>query len=389
MREAPAGILDALAGSSGSARIQFNAWYDGQPTVTDLPVSNYKADWDITRDIMGGLACTVLDSTGTLSPWVISDKLGVGGAHIQSQLVIGNLSMPLSYQRITKSQPDETWYVAGDAFHWVQNSAEISLEAKDVTVTVQGARFMSAEAPPAGATCVSEIVRLLQGLMDVDSTAVTDKAVPASIVYREDRLAAVSNLADELGAIPRVDPSGIMVLVPRPTVSVWTVQGGVDGSFMKISRSQQIEDFPNAAVSTNTAPDGQSLYGVATQTSGDGYFDGPHGRWPAFHNANFATTQAAIDKDAATTLANLQRKRTIQVPARVVFDPRIEVGDIITMKVPILSGKTGDLPGRVKSLSYAGVDMAPAYMDLILQCQPVHVQAVSALVRASQQYGLR
>lgn len=389
MRNIPAAILDALAGSTGNARLQFNAWYDGLVTRADLPVSNYRASFDSGRDVQGDLVFTVLDDTGTLSPWGISDPLGVGGAHIQTQLVVGNQSVPLGFQRISRSTPDETWHVVGGSYRWVQNSAEISVEAKDVFLTVQGARFMSAEAPAAGGTCISEITRLLQGLADVDPNGVTDVAIPSTVVYREDRLAAVLDLCDALGVLPRLDPSGVLVLTPRPATSSWTALGGVEGSFMKITRSMQVDDFPNACVSTNTAADGTALYGVATQATGDGYFDGPHGRWPVFHNANLATTQTAVQKDAATSLANLQRKRVISVPATVAWNPAVETGDIITLRMPILDGTTLDLPGRVRSISWKGTTSVPADMDIVLDCQPADVQVISTAVRRTQLFGLR
>jgi hypothetical protein len=389
MRNVPDGLLDALSGSNGAATIQFNSWYQGKVTSANLPVVSYSFDYDITRQVVGQMSCSVLDNTGQLSPWSINDPLGVGGAQVQAQYVCQNYIVPIAMNRITKADPEETWHVVSNKFRWVQNSAEIALETKDLTVVVLGNRFMAAEAPAAGGTVFSEIRRLLTGSMEVIiDPGLTDKAVSSTVVYKDDRLGAIQDLVATLdGAGMRVTASGQLSVYAVSTTPVFTASGGVEGTFMKLTRSMAIEDFPNAVVSTATAPDGTSLFGVATQGTGNGYFGGPHGRWPVFHNAALATTQGAVNADASTYLANMVNHRSVEVPLRIMFHPCIEAGDYIGVNVPILSGSTKYMLGRIKTLRYSGTVNAPGFMDVVLQVDAGNIQSITLAMRQARYFG--
>jgi hypothetical protein len=237
---------------------------------------------------------------------------------------------------------------------------------------------------------MSEIRRLLLGIMDVVfSASVVDKNVPAVVTYKEDRLAAVLDLVKALKAEARQTPGGQFEVYMPDTTSVYTAEGGIEGSFIRLRRSQKIEDFPNAIVSTNTAPDGTALFGVATQPTGDGAWDSEHGRWPNFHNANFAETQDQINSDARSMLETLQRKRTVEIPLRLVFHPGLDVGDYITVKVPILTGTTESLTGRLRSISYSGGNAAPVAMEVVLSVAATDAAIVARKIRAAVQFGRR
>lgn len=378
MRILPGDTANELAGSTAASRMQFNAWYDGRVVAADIPVVAYTCAYDAAKNIVGTANLTVLDNTGVLAPWTISDTLGVGGSCIQTVLIHRNLYIPLAMQNIAGNDVEETWSLVGTPPQWVYGSGHISLQLQDTTIRLQGAQFMTQESVPAGATCLSEIRRLCTGFIDVVvDPAVVDKSVPASVVYQQDRLGAVMNLVNALKAEARTGPGGQLEVYLPTTTSAWEFYGGQEGGLITYTRSQRIQDFPNAAVSTSTDANGAPLYGYAVQTAGEGFFDGPHGRWPVFHGANLVNTQNSVSADAATTLANLQRTRTVEMPFTVAFHPGLDAGDCVTMDIPIIDGSVMAITGRIRSLTYSGGKYAPMTMQLVLQVPADTAKALS------------
>jgi hypothetical protein len=385
----PEGMAEAFAGSTADARMQFNVWYDGRLVAADVPVANWSQDWDRTRQIVGQTKATVLDDDGTLTPWGVGDALGVAGSILQTQLTAGGTSINVGYQRITASEPEETWRVVGGKLVWVPGTATVPVEAQDLTVMASGSRFMAPEVPPSGATVFSEIRRLLRGIMDVIfEPTLTDRNVPTGIVYKEDRMDAIEDLAKGVNAACRVTGGGqFEVYDPEREVSVFDITSGQEGQLINVRRSLSVEGLYNAVISQNTLDGGREIQGVATEASGPLRLDGPHGRWPAFRSAPFATTQAAIDADARTALTNRAKTRNVLLPLRTTLNPAIEVGDWVTVELPIITGETVTIPGRVQYVGWSGDGSGISAMDLKIMTRLADMQAVSEKIRTATWLG--
>lgn len=387
MRTLPEGMAEALAGSTGAeARIQFNLWYDGKLVEPNVPVSSWGLDWDISRQVQCQAKATVLDEDGTLTPWDLEDPLGAGGGILQTQIVVANTSASIAWQTITSAEPDETWRTIGGKTVWIPGGASIPIEADDRTEGVIAARFMAPQQPQNTNSIIAEIRHLLTGLMDVRvDVGITDGTVPSTIVYKEDRMAAVEDLVDALGAGWRVTGDGQFQIYDRnASASIWTTKGGSEGELIRVKRKFKIDGNHNAFVSRNTAPDGRELQGVAKIETGPERFAGPLGQRIRFHAASFATTQVQIEQTARTLRDNRMKTATVVLPVRTVLNPAIELGDWITVMMPLPDGTEAPLTGKVLTISWSGSDLLPVGMDLQLECPAADVRAASQKVRASR-----
>lgn len=382
-RTLPDGMAEALAGSTVDASVQFNVWYNGQVVVPNLPVGSWGLDWDLSRQVMGQAKATVIDETSTLAPWGLDDYLGVAGSMLQTVLTAGGVSLPLCYQRITRSDPEETYRVLSGGLVWVPGGATIPVQADDLTYVAAGNKLMAPEAAKSGGTCFSEIRRLLTGVIDVIfDGALTDVAVPAAITYKDERMDAVEDLIYKgLGAECRMTGGGQLYVYKPTTSPVWTVSPGAEGQFIRVQRTLLVDKLYNITVSTNTTDAGAEIQGIAQEASGPLRVDGPHGRWPYRRQAPFAQTQAAINADAASTQKNNVAGRTAIIPLQTTINPAIETGDWVTVQMPLVTGDVASINGKVLSMTLTGEGSGITDMKLKVQVLSADLQAISAQIR--------
>lgn len=385
MRILPDGMLEALRGSAGDVRMQFNIWYGGDLIFPDVQVGPWSMGWDRTRAVMGQSSFTIVDRDGLMLPWGYADPLSVGGGRIQSKFICGGTSIDLGFQRITRSDPAETWYlreIQGNRI-WVAGTHLISIQADDLTAEVATSRYLSPETPPDAATVFGEIPRVCAGIMDVlIDQSLTDRNVPASVVYADDRMTTIQQLVDAVGAKYRVTGGGQLQVYNPSTTSIWTLAGGShDGDLDKAGRSTIYDGLYNGVISTNTLQDGTTIQGIALETGGDLGWDGEHGHVPYFHQANFATDQQSIDRDAQTKLSNLIVSRASTVPFTASIHPGVETGDVVTLMMPQFNGDEQPLSGVLSQITISGSGNVNASMSYLIDVQDVDIQKISALNR--------
>lgn len=383
MRALPEGLFEAQYGSLTSGKMEFTAWYDGRPVAVDLPTSEWSQTFTANAQVNGETKLTVVDANGDLAPWGFDDPLGVGGSIIQSRLILDRASVNLGWQRITSSSPEETWQYRDDTLKWVSGGGQVEVQAADLTVMVAGNKFVSPESPLAQSTCISEIRRLLLGIMDVTFEAgVEDVITPAYITYREERFNAVTDLITALGCNYRVSGTGQLVVYKPNRESVWTVKGGQWRSdLISISRSQSIDNLKNLIVAQNTLDGGDELQAAQEEVSGPLRTTGPHGKWPAFIQDDFAMNQYEIQQAAYDGLNKMLHERTVELPLETVFHPGLELGDWITVMCPLTTRDEVALEGRVLSISYTGRGTLPGSMSVTIGCDQSAVQNISYELR--------
>lgn len=361
--------------------MQFNVWYGGSLVYQDVPVSGFTLSWDRTRQVIGQTTLSILDPDGLRLPWGYDDPLSVGGAHIQTKFICGDASLDLGYQRITRSTPAEKWrlYEPNGQKFWVAGTHVIQIEADDKTTEVSSNTFLAPETPPVGATVFTEIARICSPYLNVIiDTSLTDRPVPATVVYKDNRLTTLQQMLDAIGAQANMTGSGQLSVTPLSTTSSLTLLGGShSANLIDATRSANYAGLYNGVVSKNVLPSGVELQSIATVSGGPLAWDGPMGHVPYFHQATFATSQLSIDADCKTMLNTLVRGRSSTVPFNCTINPSLEVGDMITLMMPVYDGSEQPMAGIVSTLTISGNTGVNASMAGTLDVQDTVIQTIA------------
>lgn len=397
------GALAGVAGSHEHDRLVAHAWYDGRVVAQDLPVESWSLSEDIDRMVRRQLSLTVRDPDGVLAPWVVDDPLGVGGARLQVIHLTGRAGerTPWGWFRITGNEAAESWRVYripdasasgrdpdaeyfGERVEWVSGGAAVPVEAEDLTRVAILEKLLAPQSAPTGATVLSEVRRLLDGIMPVTvADGVLDDDVPTSVVYQRERMDAVADLLTRIGCSHRMTGDGQLEVYPvEQTSPVWTVQGGDSGALITSRRSQRIDGLFNAAMVEGATDDGRPLVGLAVQESGPLAWGGPHGRVPESMSATgLLKTQSAVDAAAVTRLASAARARTIVLEVTCLPHPGVQTGDWVQVACPTVAGVALPVVGVVESVSRGGNARGVLPMTMSVRCDWADVQALASVVR--------
>ena len=266
----------------------------------------------------------------------------------------------------------------------VAGGGSVTIQADEETATAVLDR-LDAEVVTAG-TCVAEARRLLRDICPVIARpSVVDAPVPGTLVYGEGRMDAVEDLLSAIGAVYRMGPDGALEVVPSAGVGpVWTLAGGEDGVLVSLVRSLSDDGVYNAVISTGQTQDGRPLIGRAYIESGPLRWGGPFGRVPLFHRS-IATTQAGVDADARTMLANRVASGEVDLTVTCLTHPGLQIQDRV---IVIAATTAGELPldGRVVGMrmtsatSDAGTTPSKK-MTLTVRVSAEALEAVAARVR--------
>jgi hypothetical protein len=387
MRPLSSNMLNAISGSVPDARVVVYAWYDGKLATKDpLPVSNWSIQWSGgDRNLIQGKASfTVTDGTGELAPWGFDEPLSAAGSKLQVAFVCGEESVDLGWYAVSSNAPTEQWRTAGPLAQWVAAGASIPVQADDLTLLVSDSQFVASETPPAGATVLSEVRRLLTGICPVSvASGVVDAAVPGSIVYKDDRLAPVFDLVKSIGCRYRMDGAGQLEIYPLvKTAPVWTIQGKDGGAMVSVNRTQSRADIINGVLSNANDPSVE-IKALATITYGPLRWDGPLGRKVNRHNA-LVNTQAGVQADAQSILENSTLTRTVPLAVICTPHPGIQIGDWVRVAQPVINGAEYPLDGLVSSVGLKGSPSGVEPMSLTVECSLADVQAVGQYVRQNR-----
>jgi hypothetical protein len=400
--------LNALNGSRAGDRITVYAWYNGQLAYPDpLPVSAWSMDWDATRTVQT-MTLDVTDKDGKLAPWLLEDPLGVGGTRLQVTYQVGGAgTINMGWYRITQSAPAETWraYIInnagqintdspipnGKSLAVIPGGATIHLTADDLGVVIGNARLLAPDSPQGSApTILSEIRRLLTDIVPVATTAgVTDRAVNKTLIYQQDRLAAVADLCSRITCDYRLNGNGQFEVYPiTAQAPVWAVKGGPEGALVQVARDQKIDTLYNIFVAQGTAtvtkPDGTTqqvpIQSIAQITTGPLRVNGPHGNYPTFYSSTMLTTQAECDAYAQTMRDTQLHGLTTDLQVTCLPNPAIQQGDWVTVASPVVNNQTVTLAGKVKTMHLASNGNSVAPMTLTVECTYADVQAALGTV---------
>lgn len=198
---------------------------------------------------------------------------------------------------------------------------------------------------------------------------------------------AIEDHLTRVQATYRMGPGGEMEIVPEAGIGpVWTLAGGDDGVLIGLDRSMSDEGVYNAAVSTaqpDGGPDATQLVGRAYITDGPLRWgpDTPFGRRPIFHQSP-ATTQAGVNADAETLLANRQVSGEVELAVSCLMHPGLQLQDRVTLVPPSM---TGDHPivGRVTQMRVSGAEAISKMMALRVAVAVTDLEVLARQVRTN------
>jgi hypothetical protein len=380
-------MLDAIAGSVPDARLVVYPWYDGKLATKDpLPLANWSIQWAGSDQnlIQGKASFTINDPTGELAPWGFDEPLSAAGSKLQASFVCGAESVDLGWYAVSSNAPTEQWRTAGPVAQWVAAGASIPVTADDLTLLISDAKFIAPESPPEDATVLSEVRRLLTGICPVTVVpGVVDGPVPATIVYKDDRLAPVFDLVKSLGCRYRMDGAGQLEIYPLvKTAPVWTIQGKNGGAMVSVNRTQSRADVINGVLSTSNDPS-LEIRELATMSTGPLRWDGPLGRKVNYHTA-LANTPDGVRQDAQSILENSTLARTVPLTVICTPHPGIQIGDTVRVAQPVIDGSEFPLDGLVSNMGLKGSAAGVEAMSLTVDCSLTDVQAVGQYVRRNR-----
>ena len=192
--------------------------------------------------------------------------------------------------------------------------------------------FRTPLVPRPGATFSSEIRRLMVPGMPVQIDAgLVDRAVPRSMVWGEDRLKALYELADAWPARLRVDQFGVVrYLLPLPStpVPVLSWRDGEGGTVVGAPTMGTREGIANVVIARSSATDDPGKTPLAVVVSVQ---DGPL-QPDTFNEVTFnwssplATTEAQLRAAAQTMLERKSRPARVR-RVKAAPDPRVELDD--------------------------------------------------------------
>jgi hypothetical protein len=336
----------AAVRSSHQVVTRADLYYDGRLIVDDLPVTAGTVTIDDDADIRTTATMTIADPYGRLTP-VVDDmnRLSVYGheIYLRQGLVItphGRVELvALGWLRVQNVKVTER-FRRNRAGVWVSGGAVLEVEALDRMAGVDDYRFLTPEQPAAGATCLAEIRRLVDGRLRIGTwPAVTDPAVPADLVYDDSRTTAIRALATAANVKAYVDRDGNLMIRPRALAVTGdlTLTGDPDGGLIAITAEWSRDGVANAVIARGEATDKAPVQAIAYEDdpSSPTRWDGPYGRVPAFYSSPVITTPAQAAAAATTRLNTYLAGRDRVVTMTAVPNPAADPGStVITVQTP-------------------------------------------------------
>jgi hypothetical protein len=340
MRDTTATLGEVLKSSFG-ARLIADVFYDDERTLKGLDVGAYTLQWDIEGEIKGNGYLDVVYQGGTgdsLTPREFTDRLAPFGQEVNllMEITAGTFSetVMLGRYRIVAAPTASDRY-AKFMGRQVVTGTTLRVNIADLLVGVQreGLRWPS---PPLRSTTYAEMQRL-SGLPILES--VPDAPIPTGVIYEPKdggRLEAVQMLASWLGGTAVVTALGELTVVPfEPGDVVNTISMGEDGRILDVQTGMDSEGVYNEVVGTYQSDDGTPFYSVASINSGPLAVSGPYGRYTFNDTAQGVQTQGQANIRARQQLDRLISGQSYRITVTCVLDPRVEVGDMVTLNGPL------------------------------------------------------
>lgn len=322
-----------LKALTGSHRIvtKVDAFYDGELTLADLPISDGSVSVDRGSKIRRSLSLTIPDLS--LLPWDATDPLAVYG---QTLVVSRGIwfadapeMVPLGTFRIDEPSADV-------------HEGPITLTGKSSEAAIQDDKFLVPTSTRGYGSCVLAITAFIRATLPdaVIVNATSDNRDPVCAVAtwdaNTDRWDAVTQIATAMNAEIFVDALDRFIIVDIPTVDTtpvsWEVADGEGGTLMSAGRQMSRTNVFNRVVVS-----GENTSAGTAPTSGVAYdndpnsptrWDGPFGKVTKTYSSSLFTTSGACQAAAGYMLADAMAPN-IQTSLATIPNPALEAGDCL------------------------------------------------------------
>lgn len=342
MKSSTPGLNDALVSSSFTFWYVADLWYNGSRRLADVPVTVTALTDDDSRAVKSQGTCTITwsDQFGeSIMPNEPEDLFSPFGSELAVYAIVetglGNRErIPMGWYQITDvpDMRDHTMFWEPEQ-RVISTGTVLQLSLMDRLIQVQRDEFGAPGAPSSLASVWGEI-GTLTGLPLVRS--ITDAAITRSVVYKEDRLQAVLDLADIIGGVPYMDPNGALTMRTKNwPAPVDTMRRGDGGSIINIGRGMSPDGVYNAVIFRGQSNDQTTVWasteidsGAMRTRNGDGSRSPAHRR-PTFRSNEFITTYEQAKAYTETELVRVSTLRSIRWPITETWNPLREVGDVV------------------------------------------------------------
>lgn len=310
--------------------VRVEVWRDGTELVHDLPVDGGQVTYDL-GDVQGASASVSVsdpaylptDRDSALAPYgsVLRVYTGIDYAGGSSEeLLVAELPITASPTWTERSSFEVT---CASWLQWVADN-----------------RFLAPWSPDPALTVRQNIDALI--LDSAPWLTIThsgpDGAVPGGLVWEEDRLQAVTDLASMVGCLVRPVWDGSLIVAPEPVPDgsagpVRSIDHGQDGVLLTGSRPKMDRDERyNGVVAYN--PDNPAVWALATvdDPASPLVWGGPFGKKVLYLSSPILAV-GNVQQAAQTRLDGLAGRARV-IEASLVPDPSIEVGDHIRISWP-------------------------------------------------------
>lgn len=323
--------------------VKVDVYRSGRVIYSDLPVSDAKFEWSDTRGVPSQVTyeCPL--------EFVPKSALDPCNRFGQRSRVFVICEDPSGIRWRTPIG----WFLHTD---WDEGSDSVTVTANDLLQVLEDNPMGWPSSPKSGATILSELKRLSEGLPVALNSGVTDRTVPVKTEFGNSRVESVFKLAESYNFGLRVEADGVLHAYPyRDRFSVDAVyemraaNGGTGNGLLLSAPDAPIGDKrrPNRWIVTATHHEGdKEEKWTATRTATDYPFEASGYGWVTSHNEfSAAENKAAVEKAADEYMRKdlgALKSRSLEI----VPDPRVEVGDVVAAVTD-----SERIVGRVKAFS--------------------------------------
>lgn len=324
--------------------LRVESWYDDELLADDIPVSSGREDVDRDSSVPERVTLTVpvFDRGVNYTPTSITSPLAANGQLLRVTVGVGVGFGQVEW--LTRG-----WYVITES---EKRDDAIEVEAAGLLYKIQEARLVNPLQP--SGTFKSTLRNLIEPAITIDfDDALTDRAVPSTVNYDDDRLGAVEATLAAWPATADMTNDGYLYVTTADdsTTVALELTDGRGGTVIRASGSSTRDGVYNAVVAQGTASDGGLIRGVAYDQTGPKRSGGPFNEFPVplYFDSPLITTQAQANSAATSRLKTLKRTTSINYDVEMVPHPALQTGD----RVLLTSAVNGldAAPGIIEALS--------------------------------------
>ncbi len=306
--------------------VRVESWRDDTLLDDDVPVAAGSLEVDRSSNVPERLSLSVprYDRGVDYTPTDQAGPLAASGQRLRVQVGIGLAAGEVEWLQLG-------WFVLLSA---EPRGDTIEVEAAGLLWLIQEARLINPLQP--SGTLQSTIRQIVEpALTVVFDAGLTDRAVPSTINYDNDRLGALNATLDAWPAAASVTADGYLSVVPAtdPAAAVLELTDGAGGTVIQARGTSTRDGVFNAVVAEGQTSDGGIVRGVAYDLTSRNRYGGPFSPLavPFFFDSPLLTTQTQAQTAAATRLATLLRSTAQLYDVDLVPYPALEDGDRITL----------------------------------------------------------